>query len=116
MKLYISGPMSGIKDYNFPAFDAAAALLTAHGHEVFNPAEQDRLNGFDTTGMEGHELPEQGFDLRTALKADLNWIIDHAEGVVTLPGWLQSTGAQAEVRLAWALGLPTGSAEWFSPV
>lgn len=115
MKIYLSGPMSGYKHYNFPAFDAAAYILTAQGHQVFNPAEQDRLKGFDAAGLEGHEAAEHGFDLRAALKADLNWIIDHAEGLVTLPGWRDSRGAQAEVRLAWALGIPTGPIEGYWP-
>ena len=40
MQLYLAGPMRSIKDFNFPAFNAAAAKLRAAGHEVFNPAEK----------------------------------------------------------------------------
>lgn len=39
MKLYLVGPMTGIKDLNFPAFHAEAARLRALGHQVVNPAE-----------------------------------------------------------------------------
>jgi hypothetical protein len=105
MKLYLAGPMTGIADYNFPAFDEAAKQLRGAGHTVFNPAENDRMNGFDATGLQGHEAAEHGFDLRTALKQDLSWICDHAEGIALLPGWEASKGARAEVALAKALGI-----------
>ena len=34
--------MSGVPEFNFQAFDAAAAFLRSQGYEVFNPAEKDR--------------------------------------------------------------------------
>lgn len=106
MKLYLAGPMTGIEHYNFPAFDEAAKALREAGHTVFNPAENDRENGFDATGLAGHEAAEHGFDLRTALKQDLSWICDHAEGIALLDGWGHSKGAKAEIALAHALGIP----------
>lgn len=39
--LYISGPITGMPDLNFPAFHAAAAALRAAGYTVTNPAELD---------------------------------------------------------------------------
>ena len=38
MRLYLAGPMSGIKDFNFPAFNEAAEHLRKLGYEVFNPS------------------------------------------------------------------------------
>lgn len=105
-KLYIAGPMTGYSDYNFPSFDAAQAALEAAGHTVFNPAQNDRDNGFDAMGLEGHEAHEHGFDLRVALKQDLSWICEHADGVALLRDWEFSKGAAAEVALAVALGIP----------
>ncbi len=37
--IYISGPMSGLPECNYPAFNAAAAHLRALGYSVENPAE-----------------------------------------------------------------------------
>lgn len=110
-RLYLAGPMTGIEHYNFPAFDEAAKQLREAGHTVFNPAENDRENGFDATGLQGHEAAEHGFDLRTALKQDLSWICDHAEGIALLEGWEKSKGAKAEVALAKALDIPADR-EW----
>jgi hypothetical protein len=107
MKLYLAGPMTGIKDFNYHAFREAASKLEDAGHTVFNPADNDVANGFDPRGMSGDaaEAKAAGFDLREALKQDLSWICDHAEGIALLPGWEESKGARAEVGLAHALGI-----------
>jgi hypothetical protein len=38
-RVYIAGPMTGLPDFNFPAFNAAAAAWRAAGWDVLNPAE-----------------------------------------------------------------------------
>jgi nucleoside 2-deoxyribosyltransferase len=108
MKLYLAGPMTGIEHFNFPAFDEAADLLRDAGHTVFNPADNDRLHGFEGIGTSGSlDDPEfEGFNLRFALKQDLSWICDHADAIALLPKWQNSKGASAEVALANALGIP----------
>jgi hypothetical protein len=105
-KVYLAGPMSGIKDFNFPAFDKAAKILEDLGYEVFNPAENDRQNGFDGTGTgDLQEAAMAGFSLRHALKQDLSWMCDHADLVALLPGYGRSKGVEAELALARALGI-----------
>jgi len=100
MKIYLAGPMRGIPLSNFPAFDAAAVKLRAEGHEVFNPADHDRLLGLDGTNG------DIGVDLRRKLfGADTDWICRTADAVALLPGWEKSLGAMAEWRLALAVGL-----------
>lgn len=106
--------MRGVPEFNFPAFDQAARVLSGLGHTVFNPADRDRSTGFDTKGMTGDEnLADAGFSLREALHADTEWISLHADAIALLPGWEKSTGVAAEVALARALGLPVCLAHEF---
>lgn len=104
-KLYLAGPMTGLVEFNFPAFDRAAAKLRAAGYEVFSPAEHDRENGFNEKGLDGFSYPE-GFDLRKTLMADLQWIADNADGIALLSHWEHSKGTITEISLAAALSLP----------
>ena len=39
MRVYIAGPMTGLPDFNYPAFHKAAAAWRALGWDVLNPAE-----------------------------------------------------------------------------
>ena len=111
MKVYLAGPMTGYKDFNFPAFEKAAAQLRAEGHEVFSPAEKDQeLYGADVNKSEtgAHaDAAAKGFSLRQALSLDLQWICEEADAVAFLPGWERSAGANAEHRTAIAL-IPEG--------
>lgn len=108
MKIYLAGPMQGIADFNFPAFHAAAAKLRAEGYEVFSPAEKDieRHGGDIYKNPTGNiqEATSQGFSLRQALADDTQFICLEADAIAMLPGWERSNGAQAEHRLAVALG------------
>lgn len=111
MKIYVAGPMRGIPEFNFPAFNAATVKLRADGHEVFNPAEKDNerhgtdISKGNTTGCEKVATQQHGFNLREALGIDLAWICAEADAVALLPGWQKSKGATAEHATAEALGL-----------
>lgn len=97
MRLYIAGPMTGLPDYNYPAFDAAAADLTERGHEAINPARRGLIGGWSWADY-----------LRAALRD-----VTDAEGIATLPGWRASRGACLEVHVATTLGMPVrGVHEW----
>lgn len=106
--VYLSGPMRGKPEFNFPEFHRAAAALRERGYKVLSPAEKDEQVGFVTTGMTGHEdLSELGFDLHAALAWDCAAIATpDCIGVVCMEGWQQSSGCRAEVALALALGKP----------
>jgi hypothetical protein len=111
MKIYLAGSMSGIPNFNFPAFNAAAAQLRSDGHFVFNPAERDieRHGGVDIsadnpTGDPALAAKTHGFSLREALADDTAFICKEADAIAMLPGWENSKGARAEHALAFALG------------
>ena len=99
MRVYLAGPMTGLPEFNFPAFDSAAESLEAMGHVVFNPAQMDRDLGFDPS----QPSVSKEF-LRDAMRRDLSAICG-ADAIAMLPGWEKSGGARIEWMLAVHLGL-----------
>lgn len=103
--------MRGIPEFNFPAFKHAAKKLRAEGHEVFSPADNDiEKNGGDfssnyKSGSEDQLTKDTSWTIRKALHDDTAWICQHADAIALLPGWEKSSGANAELALAKALGL-----------
>jgi hypothetical protein len=93
VKLYVAGPMTGMPDFNYPAFDAAAAHLAALGHEPLNPVDSEEFN--DTGAPQAWD-----WYMRHALRMVLA-----ADGIALLDGWERSRGAQLECYVATALGL-----------
>lgn len=89
-KLYVSGPMKGIEDSNFTAFEYAGRMLREVGYEVENPID----NGL-----------ERGLPWETYLRADLAMVVK-CDGVALLPDWEMSSGAHLEVHVARALNMP----------
>ena len=87
MRIYIAGPMTGLPEFNYPAFNAAAARLRALGYEVLNPAE----NPVPPCGT------WQGY-MRMALTQ-----LVQCQCVALLPGWADSRGALIERKLAQVL-------------
>lgn len=113
MHIYVAGPMRGKPEFNFPAFNDAAAWLRSKGHSVFNPAERDNeKHGTDISKGNAHgdehvAASQHGFSLREALGADMAYISGQADAIYMLVGWEASAGARAEWALAQALGLLT---------
>jgi len=94
--LYIAGPMSGLPEYNYPAFNYAAGELRVAGFEVENPAD-------NTIESE---------DYHDYLRAGLAQLL-RCDGVAVLEDWWLSGGARWEVTTAGILGLPVRSVdEW----
>lgn len=99
-RLYIAGPMTGLPDFNRPAFHAAAAQLRAAGYEVVSPAELDSTHPIadpDGSGAWGRYMRR---DIPHLLTCD---------GVALLPGWTESKGARLEAHNAKELGMRIGT-------
>ena len=87
MKYYISGPISGTKDY-MERFAAAEKQLKEKGYSVVNPAAVNAMLPEDTTYEEY---------MRMALT-----MLGMCDGIVMLDGWRDSIGANREY--GYALG------------
>lgn len=86
-KIYIAGPMTGLPEFNRPAFNSAAKVLAAGGNVPLNPAILP----------DGLTQPEY-MDICLAM-------LRCADGIYMLSGWKESAGARAEKALAEKLGL-----------
>ena len=91
MKIYISGPMTGYDEWNYPAFHEAAKQLREAGHYVFNPAE--------AFGGATH------LSYADYMRNDIHAILQ-VDAIAVLPGWENSKGAKLETAIAEVLGLP----------
>ena len=93
MKIYVAGPMTGMPEWNYPAFNNAAAELRAAGHEVVNPAEMGAKYG---TADEINADPEKLADL---MLYELDAILG-CDAIYLLPGWEKSPGVRKELKVA----------------
>lgn len=89
--LYLCGPMTGLPDHNYPAFNAAAKQLRAAGYQVVSPAE--------TT------LPRSA-PWVSHMRKDIADMVNTCDAVATLPGCEASRGAVIETSIATGLGWP----------
>ena len=92
--VYLSGPMSGLPDLNYPAFMAAAHALRQIGYTVVNPAEFKT----DASGMTEAQA------WRAYMNMDIKALVE-CDGIVMLPAWTESRGATLERSIAQGLGM-----------
>ena len=86
MKIYLSGPMKGYPESNYPLFHSVTKELRDKGFHVYNPAE--------------FKHDEEIFPLRKAFAEYCKFICEEATAIVLLPGWEKSLGVSAELALA----------------
>lgn len=90
MKVYISGPMEGVRDY-LDNFQAAEEALLKLEYDVVNPARLDKA-------VKGCRISREDYlDLELEL---LKW----CDAIVMLDGWQQSRGCNREYGYAIAAG------------
>lgn len=112
---YVSGPMRGRPHYNRDNFARVTAAGREQGFVMFNPFERDQAihgDDFADDNLLGHD---DDFDIRGAMKADCEWICDHANFLIQLDGWEDSLGSRAEAALAESIGMPVISEREFAP-
>ena len=100
MRLYVAGPMTGIPQFNIPAFNAAAVALRDAGFEVISPAELDDPETYKAAlaSPDGaaHDVVKHG-TWGDFLARDVKLLVDDGiEAIVVLPGWQKSRGARLE--------------------
>jgi hypothetical protein len=83
--VYISGPITGYKDYNCDAFRDAAKKLITKGYNVFNPCILENIR--------------ENKDYTDYMKEALQGML-LCDTIYLLKGWKQSKGAVMEYKLA----------------
>ena len=109
--LYIAGPMTGIPQFNFPAFEAAVVALRAAGRAVTSPHENDTpavqaAAWASPDGKLDHNGQVAGETWGDMLARDVKIVADECSGVVLLDGWQDSRGAKLEAFVAVLCGHP----------
>lgn len=108
MIIYISGPMSGYPDLNFPAFAEAASRLRDAGYTVISPHEVT-LPQYPA-GYKPQSEDERRAMWSAFMREDIKQLMG-ATAVATLPDWHLSLGATIECELARDLGMHVAPAD-----
>lgn len=90
--VYLSGPMTGLPDYNREAFNLRAEAFRAAGYTVKNPAEISVTHGTDKS---------YGFYFKRALRLMLESDVVYVFGDTS-----NSAGVQMELKVAEMAGMP----------
>ena len=96
MKIYVIGPVSGMKDRNIDRFVKASSALQAAGYETAIPHDYVRFDA----------------EWEDAMKASIKRMLD-ADGVAMLNGWHDSRGASLEYDVARKVGIPAYGVEFW---
>ena len=94
--LYIAGPMTGLPDFNYPAFNEARERLKEAGYRVLCPTDNDD-GGFGQTW---------DWYMRAALRQ-----VTEADAIAVLPDAACSKGAMLEVTVARWLAMDVAPVE-----
>lgn len=93
-RYYIAGPMTGLPEYNYPAFEEAARRLRRRGLDVVSPHELTIESDEERGSKQWHEYMVTGI---TGLLT--------CTDIVMLRDWPMSRGAVLEWEIARGLGM-----------
>jgi hypothetical protein len=79
---YLTGPMSGVPEFNYPLFISVGEKLRAAGINLINPAEITP--------------PGAGQSWGHLLGRDVELVADKCGGIILLPRWERSRGSRLE--------------------
>lgn len=108
MKIYLSGPMTGMPHYNVPYFNSAAKYLRAAGFEVTNPVDTDspELAAAAEQSLDGAD--EYVDSQHPSVLGDdvVDLLIGGHDAIVILAEGFQSRGCLTELVAARMAGIP----------
>ena len=100
VRLYLSGPMTGLPEHNYQAFAEAAHTLRQAGIEsVVSPHELAAPNCDGCLEHEHHDI----HDWQAHMREDIIALMG-CDTIVMLPGWQSSKGAKLEMLIGMELG------------
>lgn len=131
VEYYLAGPMTGLPEYNYPAFEKAEVLLAENGITVRSPHridhQQHTFVGYGAGGTfcdrilsDGrfpakvcragkddaiHNTERGSLPYSVYLKAGYRLLLE-CGGIIMLHGWTQSRGTRHELYVARSLGYP----------
>lgn len=98
MTIYLSGPMTGHKDFNSDLFAHVAGFLRRNGFDVINPYYDLPV----PVGLTGEEEKDWWLYVRRCL----DYLHENpVDMVLFLPGFGKSTGAMMEYHMALKMGI-----------
>ncbi|SRR6266567_149227 len=102
MRIYIAGPMTGIKSFNFPEFRIVKNNLLLQGYDVISPVDLDEQE-YPNHDFESGTLPSN-WNYKTQLEVDI-MNLKLCDAIFLLKGWENSNGAKIELCNALQLDL-----------
>lgn len=113
MRIYLSGAIEYAPDHGREWRSKITPFLTALGHEVYDPAQDEKKN-LEESEIRGFrewkrtDLNRFQHTVRKIIAYDLDWIEQRTDAIVCY--WdehcSQGAGTQAELTFAYRLGMP----------